>query len=314
VTFTVNNVAGHAGGTFNGSPSVLAIANSNGLATAPVLTVNSSPGPFSVTASAGAATVTFWLNAGTLAPPFGVIDTPANNTTGVVGAIGVTGWALSPVGVQTVAIWRNPVAGEGGNLIFLGNATIVQGSRPDVAGAYPDYPCNNCGWGADILTNGLPNTTGEAGVGNGTYTLHALVTDNTGQTKDIGTTVFTAANAESQQPFGTIDTPTPGQTISGTSFVNFAWALTPQPNEIPVNGSTITVYIDGVPKGHPVYNNYRVDIATDFPGLQNSNGAVGYFRIDTTKLTNGLHTIEWSVTDNAGHVTGIGSRFFTVQN
>ena len=36
--------------------------------------------------------------------------------------------------------------------------------------------------------------------------------------------------------------------------------------------------------------------------------------IDTTLLPNGLHTIAWSVADNVGHLTGIGSRFFIVQN
>ena len=36
--------------------------------------------------------------------------------------------------------------------------------------------------------------------------------------------------------------------------------------------------------------------------------------IDTTTLTNGLHTISWTVTDNLGITEGIGSRFFTVSN
>ena len=31
-------------------------------------------------------------------------------------------------------------------------------------------------------------------------------------------------------------------------------------------------------------------------------------------MTNGLHTIAWSVTDSAGRIEGIGSRFFTVVN
>jgi hypothetical protein len=98
--------------------------------------------------------------------------------------------------------------------------------------------------------------------------------------------------------------------------------LTPQPNIIPLDGSTIEVYIDGLPQGHPVYNNYRVDIATLFPGYRNAGvlgmpaggGAVGYFFIDTTKLANGLHTIAWSVSDGAGNAAGIGSRYFIVQN
>ncbi len=36
--------------------------------------------------------------------------------------------------------------------------------------------------------------------------------------------------------------------------------------------------------------------------------------IDTTALTNGLHTISWVVRDDAGQTSGIGSRFFRVQN
>jgi hypothetical protein len=31
-------------------------------------------------------------------------------------------------------------------------------------------------------------------------------------------------------------------------------------------------------------------------------------------LSNGLHTIEWIVRDNAGNAQGMGSRFFTVAN
>jgi len=72
--------------------------------------------------------------------------------------------------------------------------------------------------------------------------------------------------------------------------------------------------VDGVAQGHPAYNQYRSDIATFFPGLANSGGAVGFFYIDTTKLANGVHTISWAVYDNLGHGDGIGSRYFTVQN
>ncbi len=59
------------------------------------------------------------------------------------------------------------------------------------------------------------------------------------------------------------------------------------------------------------------DIEALFPGFQNTagaNGAVGFRVIDTTTLSNGLHTISWTVTDNLGVTEGIGSRFFTVAN
>jgi hypothetical protein len=83
---------------------------------------------------------------------------------------------------------------------------------------------------------------------------------------------------------------------------------------IPLDGSTLRVWVDGVGLGHPVYNNYRSDIATQYPGYANSNGAVGYYYLDTTAYANGLHTIAWGVVDNGGNTTGIGSRFFTVLN
>jgi hypothetical protein len=253
--------------------------------------------------------------------PFGVIDTPANNATGIAGAIGITGWALSSADITKVALWRETVEGEtacvaqpGGDcLVFIGNATIVRGTRPDVAQSYPGYPNSNSGWGLQVLTNELPNATGEPGVGNGYFHVHALATNIAGQTTDIGTVCFTVDNADSAVPFGTIDTPTPGATESGT-FVNFGWVLTPQPNMIPLDGSTITVFIDNLPLGHPVYNNPRVDIETLFPGFANTDGAVGYYYIDTTMLSNGLHSIAWSAKDNAGNAMGLGSRYFYVQN
>ena len=48
-------------------------------------------------------------------------------------------------------------------------------------------------------------------------------------------------------------------------------------------------------EGHPVYNNNRSDIATLFPGYANSNGAIGYYMLNTTSLANGTHTIAWTV-------------------
>ena len=181
-------------------------------------------------------------------------------------------------------------------------------ARPDVQSLFPNAGDNdNAGWGFMVLTNFLPNQ------GNGTFDLHAYAVDGAGLQTLLGTRRIVAANATSVKPFGTIDTPGQGETVSGT-IVNFGWALTPQPKIIPTNGSTISVYVDGVLRGNPVYHNNRADIAGLFPGLQNSTGAVGYFMLDTTTLTNGLHTIQWVVTDSAGETSGIGSRFFRVQN
>src|SRR5205085_3636141 len=107
-----------------------------------------------------------------------------------------------------------------------------------------------------------------------------------------------------------IDTPAQGGVASGTSYVNFRWVVTPQPNIIPIDGSSITVLIDNQAVGHPMYNFSRCDVA--FTGLRNSGstdcskngtspGPVGSFTIDTTRLTNGLHSIQWGVGDSGGN-------------
>ena len=248
--------------------------------------------------------------------PIGSFDTPLDNTTGVAGAIPVTGWALDHVGISKVQVWREPVGNEpvaSNHLVYVGDAVQVAGARPDVQTLYPNMPFNDrAGWGYMLLTNFLPSVSGA--LGNGTYKLHFIAYNNAGGQTDLGTRTILVDNVHASKPFGTIDTPGQGDTIEGNAYVNFGWALTQNPYCIPNDGHTLNVFIDGVILGHPTYNQKRSDIATLFPGLCNSNGGVGFFSIDTTKLANGLHNIAWAVTDNQGRGDGIGSRYFTVQN
>jgi hypothetical protein len=244
------------------------------------------------------------------ASPFGSVDTPTDGATGVAGSIGISGWALDDRGVTAIRLLRDPVGSEpAGQRLLLGYAAQVPGARPDIAKTYRPYPLNDrAGWGYLLLTNMLPNQ------GNGTYTIYVYADDADGNSTLLGTRRFTAANQTATRPFGAIDTPAQGETISGSAYVNFGWVVTPLPKSIPTDGSTIMVLVDGMPAGRPTYNQFRADIATLFPGLANSNGAIGAFVLDTTKLANGLHTIEWVVTDSSGAAEGIGSRYFTVQN
>jgi hypothetical protein len=247
-------------------------------------------------------------------PLFGAFDTPLNSTNNVIGAIPVTGWALSSLSVS-VEIYRDAVGNEprrSDGLVFVGHGIFVPGARPDVQARYPNYPnANAAGWGYQLLRSVLPNN------GNGTFRLHAFAYDSGGNVIELGAPgkTITCTNATASKPFGTIDTPGPGAMVAGSQYVNFAWALTPGASfKIPVDGSTITVMVDGAPLGHPTYNQYRSDIATVFPGYTNSQGAVGFFFLDPTKLANGMHTISWVVYDDHNRGEGIGSRYFTVAN
>jgi hypothetical protein len=61
-------------------------------------------------------------------PPFGSFDTPIHGST-VASSIPVTGWALDDTGINSVKIYR----AQGNNLVYIGDATMVEGARPDVA-------------------------------------------------------------------------------------------------------------------------------------------------------------------------------------
>jgi hypothetical protein len=237
--------------------------------------------------------------------PIGCFDSPFDNAK-VSGSIPLTGWALDDVRIDAVKLYYES---EDKNLVYLGKATFVEGARPDIISSYPDYPRNfNAGWGYMLLTNFLPNS------GNGIFKIHARVTDNAGHSTTLEIKTINCDNLNAVKPFGALDTPDQGGKASGKGFVVFGWALTPVPSNIPADGSTISVWVDGVNIGHPIYNQYREDIASLFSGYVNSNGAIGYYVLDTRKYRDGLHTISWLVQDSAGQTEGIGSRYFNVQN
>jgi len=252
------------------------------------------------------------ISAGTSAAPFGSFDTPANNTTGVTGSLAITGWALDDIDVSRVRILRDPVSGEPpGQLVYIGDATLVEDARPDVVAAFPTYPDNyRAGWGYLALTNMLPN------LGNGTFRLYAYVDDVDGHSTLLGTRTITCTNATATAPFGAIDTPAPGATVSGI-VTNFGWVLSPAPARADVpGGGKVSVLIDGVAVGSPGGWSARSDLTALFPvaNYPGINFALGVFAFNSTTLADGVHTIAWVVTDSLNHTQGIGSRFFRVFN
>jgi len=239
-------------------------------------------------------------NQGTTDGPFGEFSAPLEGSS-TYSSVPVSGWALDDIGVTGVKIYNGDT--------YIGDAVFVEGARPDVQAVYPTFPNNDkAGWGYMLLTNFLP------GGGNGTYTLIAKAMDMEGNEVTLGSKTITIDNAHAVKPFGAIDTPTQGGEATGRKFRNNGWALTPMPNEIPADGSTINVYIDGALINNVIYNLYRQDIAELFPGYANSNNAWGYLDINTGYYSNGIHTIYWIATDTGGNSDGIGSRYFNIQN
>lgn len=266
--------------------------------------------------TAGPITVT--LNSVTstaAAVPFGSFDTPTDGSTGVAGSIAVTGWAMDDVEITRVRIMRDPVAGEpAGTLVFIGNAVFVDGARPDVQASYPTLPrASRAGWGYLMLTNFLP------GLGNGTFKLYAVAEDADGHSTTLGSKTITCSNGTATTPFGAIDTPAQGETVTTASLNNFGWVLSPGSRKAnPSDGGTVRVVIDGALGASPSGWTSRSDLTALFPVAQFSGiaSALGVATLDMTTLSNAVHTISWLVTDNSSPAlaAGIGSRYFTVSN
>ena len=231
--------------------------------------------------------------------------------------------------------------------VFIGTGTFVAGSRPDVEAAYPTQPlAYRAGWGYVMLTRGLPwdgtgcqtqtrgfrrSRTRSLGFAPGTWRVpsssilstwaecsstvqvYAVAYDADGHATTLGAKTISLDNGSATQPFGTIDTPAPGATISGSGYVNFGWVLTPNGKDVP-QGAAVQVAIDGVVVGSPGCYAPRADITASFPGFLNTPEAVRCLVLDTTQYSNGLHTIGWLVTDDAGVQAGLGNRFFRIFN
>jgi glucose/arabinose dehydrogenase len=303
----VSPTSGGGGATLNVSAQFASGlgASQTGTITLAFTGAGTSPAPIQVTLNVA--------TSGASAAPGGAFDTPVDGATGLFGSIAVTGWAIDDIEVTRVRILRDPVAGEpAGALVFIGDAVFVDGARPDVQTAFPAAPrASRAGWGYLMLTNFLPNR------GTGTVRLSAFADDADGHATLLGTKTIACDNASAIAPFGAIDTPAQGATVSGM-VTNFGWVLSPGSRRAdPPGGGMVQVVIDGAFAGAaPSGWASRSDLSALFPVAQFAgiNTALGVAGFDSTTLTNGVHTLAWLVTDNLGSASGIGSRYFTVSN
>jgi len=261
------------------------------------------------------------------ARPFGNLDTPATGTTGLAGAVAVTGWALDDIGVSRVEIWRDcleaidrsrgacrATPNGDADAVYVGDALFVSGARPDVASQFSAFPqADRAGWGLMVLTNMLPHIPNASAVGGeGTFLLSAYAIDTAGQATALGRASVAVDNDNSQRPFGAIDSPASGGVLVGNQ-VFLGWGVGAGNRCL----ASYRVYVDGVEittsNGLNVaLRTHRPDVDPLFPSSCPSQQKGLGFYLTGLVIPNGRHTVSFEATDTLGNTGQFGSRFFDV--
>ena len=248
---------------------------------------------FTVSASAD---VMFWL------------DTPQPDAT-VFGLQEVSGYILGD-GSGCGAPWQWPQC-DWGDLAVLGVDLYIDGGyvasadlyqpRYDILLAYPWYA------GTPFERPGFATSFDSRDFSNGDHTLFVRVAFADGTEQDYGQRTVTVNNLLNQAPFGELELPGANQPMNGV-FPVTGWAL--DDGEV----ALVEVLVDGMAVGQALTGMHRPDIGHRFPSHPDAEYA-GFVRmLNTTVLTNGIHSVSIRVTDDDGASLVIGRRFVQTFN
>ncbi len=217
-------------------------------------------------------------------PVLGVIDAPTANTT-AVGAFAASGWALSKTAGDPVTSVTLKVDGSS-----FGTATYGA-TRADVCSAIAAAGCPGVGWNASLNS---------ALLGNGQHILEITITTAAGHRASVNT-VFTVANPATGPGHIQIDNPSSASNSFQGTVLFSGWALNDN-----AAVSSVSVTIDGVPYG-TANTTSRPDVCVTYPGRAGCPNVGWTFGVDTTRLTDGPHTL--GITENNANGT-----FYTVSS
>jgi hypothetical protein len=174
-------------------------------------------------------------------------------------------------------------------------------------GGVPPYTWSlvsgSLGQGLNLSASGVISGTP---VSPGTAVFVVRVTDSAQQTVSR-TLAITIKPADHVAPFGNLEAPDFRATLNNTA-TGSGWALDN------VGIDAIEVMLDGVKVADAIYGLSRPDIGAIWGSFPNAARAGFGFTLDTTKFSNGEHTLSVRLIDAAGNVTVVGTRPITLQN
>ncbi len=213
------------------------------------------------------------------------VDLPAPGQT-LVGQVNLYGWAGAPsASLSAVAIAIDGVQAGTATLSVRGDVCIA---HPTLGGC----PGGNVGWSYALDTTSLPD---------GQHQLQVTAYTTAGvQTQTV---TFTVANWTTATPMHVfIDFPGITSTVSGLMTAN-GWAIS---DESAI--ASVAVTVDGVPV-NATYGGNRSDVCAAFPGRAGCPDVGWTAQVDTTQLTNGLHTLSATAKSANGQTYTVATGF-----
>jgi hypothetical protein len=223
----------------------------------------------------------------------GFIESPQEGET-VSGMVLVRGYALDASDISRIDLYVDDQFQHSANINL---------PRIDLIEIYPNYP------GIQTRQPGFQTGFTAARFSDGPHTIHARVVLSNGRTEEIGRRTIIVNNSLNQPPFGNIDIPgSTGVHDASGSYPVVGWAADTD------GVARVDILVDNAIYQSAVYGDPRPDVGNAFPDLPSALFSGFIAHLDTTRIPEGIRTLDVRVTDRQGLTRTIGRRTIQVFN
>jgi hypothetical protein len=246
------------------------------------------------------------------------IDTPVDGAT-VFGIVKVTGFVLDARGVSRITLLVDGTA--------VHDADINQ-PRADVRLKYPSFAGEGFPYQPGFVTSFLATN-----YANGDHTLAIRVTYSNSDVETLGLRHVTVDHSINQAPLGALDSPRDPSVYGMQDYVSgvypiTGWAIddTGIRQRVSPTGcdpdtdatchvlADIEVMVDGAVVAQAMYPLPRPDVANAYPDVAGAFKSGFQMNLDTTRYTDGTHTVSVRAWDTAGMSSILGSETIAIAN
>jgi len=223
----------------------------------------------------------------------GALDFP-DPTVPQSGVILVKGWFLDPSAISRVAVYVDD------QFIVNSNTNLP---RIDIVETHPTWP------GIQNIAPGFQIGMLASRFTNGSHTIAVRVFRSDNTFTELGRRTINVDNTINQAPFGSVDIPDNAATYNASgSFPVSGWALDTD------GVSKVEVLIDNGVMQNAMYGDPRPDVANTIADWPDALYSSFVANVDTTRIQDGVHTLDVRATDRLGLSRLIGRRVIQIFN